>query len=332
MSSPSLAPPPAPPAPSAPPRPPVPAPLRRVRAGAPTGRPTRGSLAASLVAHVVVLGGLWLTHPLVRPVDVPPPPPPEANSDGEQVSFFELSVYPTPRLPPFPGAAPAGDPLATGGGARADTATAATPLPPFPTAVPRRLPAAAGGGGGVPTLAPGGAPGAAQPGGGAPGGATGPGGLGSRGFGDRRLWVRPEAVQEREPSREEAYRRHFLSRLEQIRDSTIDDMEHQRRIRNWTFKDGQGREWGIAEGGAPVVAGRRIPLPPIQLGQRDRDQEDAARGEAGQRAEIDRQAEDVSRERHLKERQRVVRERNDSIRAARRAREEREREAAGTTP
>jgi hypothetical protein len=248
------------------------------------------------------------------------------------VSFLDLAEFPEGIPAAAPGGAPVADPFGQPGGASADTATATAALPPFPTTVPTRLPAAglpATAGRGAPSLSPGvgpAAPGPRLPG---AGGASGPGGLGTRGFGDRRLWVTPEAVPNRPLTREEAYRRHFLARLEQIQDSTLDEMEHQRRIRNWTFRGRDGKEYGIAEGGVPVIAGRRLPVPPIQLGQQDRDQEDAARGEASQRREIDRQAEDVSRERHLRDRQRVVRQRADSIRAARKAEEERAREAAG---
>ncbi|HEX8906990.1 MAG TPA: hypothetical protein VF771_19225, partial [Longimicrobiaceae bacterium] len=84
---------------------------------------------------------------------------------------------------------------------------------------------------------------------------------------------------------------------------------HQRRIHNWTVRDKNGREWGIGEGGVPVIAGRRIPVPiapPIHV---DRDQEEAAREQSRQRGQIERQAEDTDRGRNFRERTRAIRQR-----------------------
>jgi len=60
------------------------------------------------------------------------------------------------------------------------------------------------------------------------------------------------------------------------------EAEHQRRIHNWTVRDKQGREWGLGEGGVPIVAGHRLPTrvaPPIHV---DRDREESERAQARQ--------------------------------------------------
>jgi hypothetical protein len=138
------------------------------------------------------------------------------------------------------------------------------------------------------------------------------------GYGDRRLVVTPQAVPERVKSEHERYMDHLNSRLGAINDSVADEAAHQRRIHNWLVKDRNGREWGIGEGGVPVVAGVRLPTriaPPIYRG---RDREDAERNAARQRTEIDRQAEDVDRDRSFRERTRATRERVDAERRKRR--------------
>jgi len=144
------------------------------------------------------------------------------------------------------------------------------------------------------------------------------------GYGDRRLVVTPQAVPEREKSEHERYMDHLSSRLGVYNDSVAEDAAHQRRVRNWLVKDRSGREWGIGEGGVPVVAGRRLPTrvaPPIYRG---RDREEAERNAARQRTEIDRQADDVDRDRSFRDRVRATRERVDAERRKRR-------EAAGDT-
>ncbi|HEX9939248.1 MAG TPA: hypothetical protein VGB15_19045, partial [Longimicrobium sp.] len=218
--------------------------------------------------------------------------------------------------------------------AAVDSAIARAPeLQRFPDRVPTRIPAAAPGGRGG---APGGVPGA-QPGAGA-GNGTGTGnGIGNdvaggrygAGYGDRRLIVRPEAVPERQRSDHERYMEHLNGRLATYNDSIADEAARQRRVRNWTVKDGSGREWGIGEGGVPVIAGRKIPIPispPIYV---DRDQADAAREAARRRGEIDRQIEAGERGRSVAESARRARERQD---ADRRRRREGQRDSARTSP
>ena len=191
-----------------------------------------------------------------------------------------------------------------------------------PDRVPQGLPRPGAGG---PVLAqPGGAPGTpgAVPGG-QPGGAgprrSGPGGLGPE-LGDPRLVVSPTAVPPRTLSNEERYQRHFESRINTLNDSIAGEAERERRIRDWTITDRNGRKWGINDRG-PVINGRNVPLPvPVPVPRSARDREDEARREREQRRDIDRQAEQTERERYLRERGRTVRERND-----------REREKGSTT-
>src|SRR5206468_7164691 len=138
------------------------------------------------------------------------------------------------------------------------------------------------------------------------------------GYGDRRLVVTPQAVPEREKSEHERYMDHLNSRLGAINDSVADEAAHQRRIHNWLVKDRSGREWGIGEGGVPVIAGHRIPVPLSPPIYRGRDREDAERAANHQREEIDRQADQGDRDRSFRERVRATRERVDAERRKRR--------------
>jgi len=205
----------------------------------------------------------------------------------------------------------------------------------FPSRVPTRIPGVPGGpaGRGRPGGAPGATPGAGAGQGQGQGNGIGNNPAGGRlgpGFGDRRLIVRPEAVPERQMSDHERYMRRLSDRLEAINDSVAEEAGRQRRARNWIVKDKNGREWGIAEGGVPVIAGKRIsgvPIaPPINV---DRDTENRERARTRQREEIDRQADDIERDRVFRERTRAIRERRDR---ERREREEREKAGEAGTP
>ncbi|HVH12523.1 MAG TPA: hypothetical protein VM759_05710, partial [Longimicrobium sp.] len=155
-------------------------------------------------------------------------------------------------------------------------------------------------------------------------GRSGPGGLGPE-FGDPRLVVTPTEIPEYIPTDEERYQEHFANRIHALNDSIAGEAERERRARDWTITDRNGKKWGINDRG-PVVNGRNVPLPvPIPVPRSARDREDEARRERDQRRDIDRQADQTERERHLRERGRAVRERND--------RERREREkGTSTTP
>jgi hypothetical protein len=193
----------------------------------------------------------------------------------------------------------------------------------FPSRVPNRLPPVPAGGRGAgpgASVAPG-ANGAAAGAGAANGNAISGDVAGGRygpGYGDRRLVVTPEAVPEREKSEHERYMEHLNGVLGAINDSIADEAARYHRLHNWTVKDHNGREWGIGEGGVPIVAGHRLPTriaPPIYQG---RDREEAERNAARQRTEIERQADDVDRDRNFRERARATRARADSVRRIRR--------------
>lgn len=197
----------------------------------------------------------------------------------------------------------------------------------FPSRVPAGIPRAPGGApvarpGGAPGVVSGGVPGGqgAQPAGGAgQGRRSGPGGLGPE-LGDPRLVVTPTAVPERIPTDEERYQEHFAGQIRRLNDSIAGVAERERRIRDWTITDRNGKKWGINDRG-PVVNGRNVPLPvPIPVPRSARDREDEARKEREQRRDIDRQADQTERERYLRDRGRAIRERND-----------REREQKGTS-
>ncbi|HEX2204140.1 MAG TPA: hypothetical protein VHG91_12610, partial [Longimicrobium sp.] len=191
---------------------------------------------------------------------------------------------------------------------------------------PGRLPPAPAGGGARPGAAPGaaGGPGSGQAGTGTGTGIPGnpAGGRLGPGYGDRRLIVRPEAVKERELTEHERYERHLAERLNAYNDSVADQGERDRRARNWTWKDKNGREWGIADGGVPVVAGRRLPTRVEPPGMREgRDREEARRRERQQREEIDRQSDAIDRDRNFRDRTEAIRRQRDEERRRRQAEE-----------
>src|SRR4051794_10708111 len=333
MSPATLSPPPvieAPPPPAAPPRHPQPVPLRRVRRVAPGPRLTRSAVGVSLALHAV-LGVLLVLG--IDQVEERRDAAAAARSDAERVSYLEGGQWPS--------SGPSGGAQAGGGGLTAaqavtaaaiDSAIARQAVPSrFPDRAPGGLPPVPAGAAprpGAPVAAP--APGA-HPGTGAPAAGNGnaisgdvAGGRYGPGYGDRRLVVTPQVVPEREKSEHERYMDHLNSALGTYNDSVADEAAHQRRLHNWLVKDRSGREWGIGEGGVPVIAGHRIPVPlapPIYQG---RDREDAERTAGRQRAEIDRQADDEARDHSFRERVRATRARADSVRRIRR-------EAAGDT-
>jgi len=309
-----------------PPLPPVRAPFSRAAGGERGLRVSRGSVAVSVVAHVVL--GTLLILGINEARRGERAPDARADAGAEQVSYLDVGEWPS-------GAPAAGGGQASATAEQAVTAAAidsaiartAKDLQHFPERVPTRVPQAPGGAAGPRGGAPGGVPGA-QPGNGA-GNGTGTGagnGIGNdvaggrygAGYGDRRLIVPPQAVPERQRSEHERYMEHLNDRIATYNDSVAEEAARQRRIRNWTVRDKNGREWGIGEGGTPVIAGRKIPIPlspPIYV---DRDQENAQRERTRQRAEIDRQEESAERGRSVRESTQRARERADAERRRRR--------------
>lgn len=332
-----------PPAVSAPPPPaasraqaPAPAPELRARAPFSRARATRPPLLTgrtvgiSFTLHVLLLVAVLLAPAPERRVASAPGDPRPAGP-AEVVDYVDVSEWggmatdPSASLPPPQAAAPTAISAAA-----ADSVLRTLPnAGPFPQRVPTGIPAAPPGpAAGAPNA---GVPGAA---GGAPGGEpagtrwgrSGPGGLGPE-FGDSRLVVRPQAVPEAPLEDEERYQRHIRGRLQAINDSISGEADRQRRANDWTITDRSGRKWGINERG-PVLGGRNVPIPvPLPNARRSREQEDADRRERAQRAEIDRQEEDITRDRYLRERGQAIRERENQ-----RRREEREKQQGGTTP
>ncbi len=299
------------------------------------GRITPRGVALSVGAHLLLALAVWLAPVRVREV------PREAGRAGDPagaVSYVDIGAWPGTDggggAPQAASAAPSAEPGAVATQAPADTATgraAAPRLDNFPQRAPAGIPAAprAGAAGGAPGRAPGapaGVPGGAggaprAAGGGAPGaGRSGPAGgrLGSE-LGDGRLVVTPEAAPERPMTDQERLRARIAARIGAINDSIAEEAGRQRRARNWTVKDRNGREWGIAEGGAPVVAGVKIPgvtlTPPVG---RSREAEVHDAEVKRQTDEINRQSDAQDRDRNMRERTRATRERLDRERRQKR--------------
>ncbi|MFL5540483.1 MAG: hypothetical protein ACJ8J0_15945 [Longimicrobiaceae bacterium] len=333
MSPATLSPPPvieAPPTSTAappPPRLPQPVPLRRAHAPGGGPRLTRSAVLVSLAVHLLL--GVLLVMGIDEARDRRAEQAAAARSTTEEVSYVDVGQWPTSTPSSGAAAAGAGELTAAQAVTRAAIDSAISRLPQldrFPDRAPTRLPPVPAG---APrTGVPGAAPVApAAPGAGAPSAGNGngnaiagdaAGGPFGAGYGDRRLVVTPQAVPEREKSEHERYMDHLNSRLGAINDSAAAEDAHQRRLHNWLVKDRNGREWGIGEGGVPVIAGHRLPTrvaPPIYQG---RDREEAERNAARQRTEIDRQADQGDRDRNFRERARATRERVDAERRKRR--------------
>jgi hypothetical protein len=308
------------------------APLGRNPRREPTGRLTRSAVAASVALHLL-LAAAFLLAPAGRSSRLADSGTREDPQFIDMVEYLDIGQWPDAAGGGAPAGATTSLPAEEAVSAAAvDSAVSRLPsaAPSFPTRVPNRLPPAPAIGGRGPTP---GAPGAAT----VPGAGTGQGqGQGSGngnaignnpaggrtgpGYGDRRLIVRPEAVPERELTEHERYMRGLAGRIQEYNDSVADEAARQRRARNWTFKDKNGREWGLGEGGVPIIAGRKIPVPIAPPIHTDRDMGNRERTEARQRDEINRQAEDVDRDRNFRERTRAIRERRDREREEERRR------------
>lgn len=329
-----------PPAATAPPpdaatRAPAPAVVPRLRARAPFTRArqqrppllTGRTIAVSLILHLLLLVAVLFVPAPERPVAVRAP---QAGGQAQEVvDYLDVGEWggmasdAAANLPEPAAAPPAGISAAA-----ADSVLRSLPnAGPFPSRVPSRIPAGpsppggAGQPGGVVPGAAGGVPG------GVPGGTgprrSGPGGLGPE-LGDPRLVVRPDAVPQAPVEDVDRYRAHFEGRIRALNDSISGEAERRRRANDWTFTDRNGNRWGLDERGV-VANGKHVPTPRPGFGRPQRDREDEARRERQQRGEIDRQAETIERERHLRERGQAVRDREN------RERQEQGKQG-GTTP
>jgi hypothetical protein len=285
-----------------------------------TGR----TVGISLALHLLLLTAILLAPRPERPA----PRTPAAEPPREVVGYVEvgewggLATDPSATLPEPAAAMPAGISAAA-----VDSALRALPeAGPFPQRIPTGIP-------GVPSGQAAGQPGAAAPGagGGAAGGQPGAAGQGRTGMDrlgpelrDPRLVVRPTAVPDAPIEDVDRYQRHIRGRIQALNDSISGEADRQRRANDWTVTDRNGRRWGLDERGV-VVNGKHVPTPRPGFGRAQRDREDEARRERDQRTEIDRQAETIERDRHLRERGEAIRERENQRRAA-------EQEKEGTTP
>lgn len=247
----------------------------------PRQRITARHLAASVAAHAA-LGALLALLPH------PDPPPPATARAREAVDYLDLPRWPGTETGSTPhsvlGAASgsrsaAPGPAVAGTPARASRDGAVTPLLTDPAA-------AAGGD----TAATGPAPGAG------PRTQLGPAPL------DPRLVVPPPPARAL-PSDVERHLAAFMAALRPLRDSLQDAVDRERRVASWTWTDPDGRAWGVRNG-VLYVAGN--PATTVEI-VGERDQELARRAAARQRTEILRQAEDVERDRCLRERARLRR-------------------------
>jgi hypothetical protein len=295
------------------------------------GRVTRRGVALSLGAHLLLGLAVWLAPVRLHEVSRET----ARAGDPAAVSYVDIGAWPGDEggggAQQPASAAPAADAGAVATEAPADTATARAAAPrleSFPQRAPAGIPRVGNAGpgtvggapvGGASTGAAAGTP--AGTGTGAPGagrsGAAG-GRLGSE-LGDGRLVVTPEAAPERVLTDRERLRARLSARIGAINDSIADEAARERRARNWTIKDKNGREWGIGEGGAPVVAGVKIPgvtlTPPVG---RSREGELHDAEVKRQRDEINAQTAGQDRDQNLRERARATRERLDRERRRKR--------------
>lgn len=285
-----------------------------------TGR----TVGISLALHLLLLAAVLLAPQPERPAPrVPATEPREVVGYVEVGEWRGLSTDPSASLPEPQAAMPSGISAAA-----VDSALRALPdAGPFPQRIPAGIP-------GAPVGQAAGQPGAAAPGagGGAAGGQPGAAGQGRTGMDrlgpelrDPRLVVRPTAVPDAPVEDVDRYQRHIRGRIQALNDSISGEAERQRRANDWTITDRNGRRWGLDDRGV-VVNGKHVPTPRPGFGRPQRDREEEARRERDHRREIDRQAETIERDRHLRERGEAIRERENQRRAA-----EQEKEG-GTTP
>lgn len=259
MAPPSLAPPRPKDAPAATP------PAARARVARPPWRPGGGesrvfrwSVAASVVVHLLVLAA----SPSFIRVGGPP-------GDGARAPRpllgVDLGAYAPAEPAPSAAEAVAVDDLAPEERPAGAEPVLRAPVRSGPTAAARAAPRASRG--------------SASP---AAAGSTGTAGANGAtadvlrpGPRDPRLWVAPkEAPPAPEPTDHERYMAHFRARFEALADSMAAEAEREQNVGRWTFKDKNGKEWGLSPGKAHV-GGTEIPIPG-RFPPGDRQKEDAA--------------------------------------------------------
>jgi hypothetical protein len=289
MTIPSLAPPPgaAPPAPAAPPQPVAHPPLPRQNLDRLYRRVLIGSLAASVLLHLLIL----LVSPAFIRVGVP---------RGETDTPFDPSAVRGLRMLELPGTQrpadlavaeqPARDPFPSPASRPGDRPVPERPHPVTAAPGQARTPSATEGAGNAPARAP------LRP-----------------GFSDPRLYVTPREIPPPpEPSDHERYMAHLQGRLDAYNDSIGAEAERARRATDWTVTDKNGDKWGVSPGKVHL-GGVTLPVP-VQLGGSG-EQQRAADEAKRQREEIQRGEETRDQRETMKERTRATRERKDAERA-----------------
>ena len=289
MTTPSLATPPraAPRVPAAPP-PPVARPtLPQRNLDRLYRRVLLGSLAASLLLHLLIL----LISPAFIRVGVPPgetdtPFDPAATrglrmlelASARRPADLPVAEEPTRTALPSPSRQPNDRPVPE------------RPLREPPAPGQARAPASAEGVGTAPARAP------LRP-----------------GFSDPRLYIAPREIPPPpEPSDHERYMAHLQGRLDAYNDSVGAEAERARRATDWTVTDKNGEKWGVSPGKVHL-GGVTLPVP-VQLGGSG-DQRRAADEKKRTREEIQRGEETREQREAMKERTRATRERKDAERA-----------------
>lgn len=135
------------------------------------------------------------------------------------------------------------------------------------------------------------------------------------GYRDPRLYVDPRQVPLPEKSDRQKYMDHLHARIDAVNDSLYGEAEAARRATDWTFKDKEGRRWGLSPDGLHL-GGVTVPreLVPLPRATGDNQQLEGEREKQRQREEIRRQEEDRKRRRAGEESTGETRRRKDAER------------------
>ena len=137
------------------------------------------------------------------------------------------------------------------------------------------------------------------------------------GYQDPRLYVDPDAlgVRGEAPSSHEKYMEHLQARIDAVNDSMGVVAAREKAAKDWTFRDKNGKRWGLSDEGLHL-GGITVPpaLVPIPRSTGDNQSIEAGREQQRQRDEIRRQEETRVRRDTMEARSQATRERNDARR------------------